>query len=35
VEKNTIIDVVDETEKIYLQSSEYTEAHVNVLDEVP
>jgi hypothetical protein len=35
VEENTNIDMFEETEKNNLQSSEYAEAHVNVLDEVP
>jgi hypothetical protein len=35
VEENTNIDVVEETEENYLQSSEYVKAQVNVLDEVP
>jgi hypothetical protein len=35
VEENTNIDVIEETEENYLQSSKYVEAHVNVLDEVP
>jgi hypothetical protein len=34
VEKNTNIDVVDETKKNYLRSSEYAKAHVNMLDEM-
>jgi hypothetical protein len=33
VEENTNIDVVEEIEENYLQSSEYAEAQVNVLDE--
>jgi len=35
VEDHTNIDVVEETKKSYLQSSEYANAQVNVLDEVP
>jgi hypothetical protein len=35
VEENTNINVVEETEENYLQLSEYAEAQVNVLDEVP
>jgi len=35
VEENTNIDVVEEIEENYLQLSEYVEAHVDVLDEVP
>jgi hypothetical protein len=35
VEENTNIDVVKETEKNYMQSSEYVEPHVNILDEIP
>ncbi len=35
MEENTNIDVVEETKENYLRSSEYAEAHVNVLDEVP
>ncbi len=35
VENNTNINVVEETKENYLQSFEYVEAHVNVLDEVP
>jgi hypothetical protein len=35
VEENTNIDVLEEVEKIYLQSSEYAKAQVNMLDEVP
>jgi hypothetical protein len=35
VEENTNIDVFEEIEIFYLQSSEYVEAQVNMLDEVP
>jgi hypothetical protein len=35
VEKNTNINVVEETKENYLWSFEYVEAQVNVLDEVP
>jgi len=35
VEKNTNIDVLEEIEENYLQSFEYVEAQVNMLDEVP
>jgi len=35
VEKNTNINVVEETKGNYLKSFKYVEAHVNVLDEVP
>ncbi len=35
VEENTNIDVVKETKENYPRSSEYAEAMVNVLDEVP
>ncbi len=35
VEGNTNIDVVKETKENYLWSSEYAEAQMNVLDEVP
>jgi hypothetical protein len=35
VEKNTNIDVVEETEENYLKSFEYVEAQVNLLDEIP
>ncbi len=35
MKENTNIDVVEESEENYLRSSEYVEAHVNVLDEVP
>jgi len=35
VEENINIDVVEETKESYLRSSEYEEAHVNVLDELP
>jgi hypothetical protein len=35
VENNNNIDVVEEIKENYLQSFEYVEAHVNVLDEVP
>jgi hypothetical protein len=35
VEKNTNIDVLEEIEENYLQSSKYAEAQVNMLDEVP
>ncbi len=35
MEENTNIDVVEEIEENYLQSSMYAKAHVNVLDEVP
>ncbi len=35
VQKNTNIDVFEETTENYLQSYGYAEAQVNVLDEVP
>jgi hypothetical protein len=35
VEKNTYIDVVEETKENYPQSFEYAKAMVNVLDEIP
>ncbi len=35
MEKNTNIDVLEEIEENYLQSSKYAEAQVNMLDEVP
>ncbi len=35
VEENTNIDVFEEIEENYLQSFEYAEAQVNMLDEVP
>ncbi len=35
MEENTNIDVVEDTKENYLPSSEYAEAHANVLDEVP
>ncbi len=35
MEENTNIDVFEEINENYLQSSKYVEAHVNVLDEVP
>ncbi len=35
MEENTNIDVVEKIEENYLSSSDYIEAHVNVLDEVP
>ncbi len=35
MEENINIDVLENIEKNYLQSSQYVEAHVNVLDEVP
>jgi len=35
VEENTNINVLEENEENYLQSSKYVEAQVNVLDEVP
>jgi hypothetical protein len=35
VEENTNIDVVEEIDENYLQSFEYAEAQMNVLDEVP
>jgi hypothetical protein len=35
VEKNINTNVLEEIEENYLRSSEYVEAQVNVLDEVP
>jgi hypothetical protein len=35
VEENTNIDVVEKIKENYLQSSEYAEVQVNVLDEIP
>jgi hypothetical protein len=35
VEENTNIKVLEKIEENYLQSFEYANAHVNVLDEVP
>jgi hypothetical protein len=35
VEKNTNIDVFEETKENYFRSSKYAETYVNVLDEVP
>jgi hypothetical protein len=35
VQENTNINVVEEIEENYLQSYEYVEAQVNVLDEIP
>ncbi len=35
VEENTNINMLEKTEENYLQSSEYAEAQMNVLDEVP
>jgi hypothetical protein len=35
VEKNTNIDVFEETKENFLRSFEYVEAQLNVLDEMP
>ncbi len=35
MEKNTNINVLEEIGENYLQSFEYAEAHMNVLDEIP
>jgi hypothetical protein len=35
VEENTNIDMVEEIEENFLQSSKCVEAHVNVLNEAP
>jgi len=35
VDENTNVDVIMETEENYPRTSEYVEAQVNALDEVP